>query len=105
MGFRQISRYGCQFAENWDCTVIMWWERDSKECQGLVVRVREFYIAMQRCPYIHEMKERLLGAPIDAENKEVTQSAAGTAARPSRKPGRHHRQSELMSIFIFTQLQ
>lgn len=34
------------------------------------VRVREFYIAMQRCPYIHEMKERLLGAPIDAETKE-----------------------------------
>ncbi|XP_026746615.1 proton channel OtopLc-like isoform X3 [Trichoplusia ni] len=25
---------------------------------------------MQRCPYIHEMKERLLGAPIDAETKE-----------------------------------
>lgn len=25
---------------------------------------------MQRCPYIHEMKERLLGAPVDAENKE-----------------------------------
>lgn len=34
------------------------------------MRVREFYIAMQRCPYIHEMKERLLGAPVDAENKE-----------------------------------
>ncbi|OWR54425.1 hypothetical protein KGM_211890 [Danaus plexippus plexippus] len=31
------------------------------------VRVREFYIAMQRCPYIHEMKERLLGAPADPE--------------------------------------
>ncbi|KAJ8724915.1 hypothetical protein PYW07_015873 [Mythimna separata] len=38
------------------------------QCQK--VRVREFYIAMQRCPYIHEMKERLLGAPVDAENKE-----------------------------------
>uniref|UniRef100_A0A2A4JG08 Otopetrin n=1 Tax=Heliothis virescens TaxID=7102 RepID=A0A2A4JG08_HELVI len=25
---------------------------------------------MQRCPYIHEMKERLLGAPVDAETKE-----------------------------------
>ncbi|KAJ8726888.1 hypothetical protein PYW08_015285 [Mythimna loreyi] len=25
---------------------------------------------MQRCPYIHEMKERLLGAPVDAENKD-----------------------------------
>ena len=37
---------------------------------SLQVRVREFYIAMQRCPYIHEMKERLLGAPVDAENKE-----------------------------------
>lgn len=31
------------------------------------VRVREFYIAMQRCPYIHEMKERLLGAPNESE--------------------------------------
>lgn len=31
------------------------------------VRVREFYIAMQRCPYIHEMKERLLSAPVDGE--------------------------------------
>ncbi|KAH9640655.1 hypothetical protein HF086_000599 [Spodoptera exigua] len=29
---------------------------------------------MQRCPYIHEMKERLLGAPVDAENKEVTRA-------------------------------
>ncbi|PZC75669.1 hypothetical protein B5X24_HaOG205777 [Helicoverpa armigera] len=25
---------------------------------------------MQRCPYIHEMKERLLGAPVDAETKD-----------------------------------
>uniref|UniRef100_A0A2H1V4Y2 SFRICE_033834 n=1 Tax=Spodoptera frugiperda TaxID=7108 RepID=A0A2H1V4Y2_SPOFR len=29
---------------------------------------------MQRCPYIHEMKERLLGAPVDVENKEVTRA-------------------------------
>lgn len=33
------------------------------------VRVREFYIAMQRCPYIHEMKERLLGAPVEPEQQ------------------------------------
>lgn len=34
------------------------------------MRVREFYIAMQRCPYIHEMKERLLGAPIDSVERD-----------------------------------
>ncbi|XP_062527734.1 proton channel OtopLc isoform X10 [Bombyx mori] len=40
------------------------------QCQK--VRVREFYIAMQRCPYIHEMKERLLGAPVEVpDQKEI----------------------------------
>jgi hypothetical protein len=39
----------------------------------LQVRVREFYIAMQRCPYIHEMKERLLGAPVEGvESRDVS---------------------------------
>ncbi|KAG6448038.1 proton channel OtopLc isoform X6 [Manduca sexta] len=28
---------------------------------------------MQRCPYIHEMKERLLGAPVEPEQKETQQ--------------------------------
>ncbi|CAH2207770.1 jg26215, partial [Pararge aegeria aegeria] len=37
---------------------------------SLQVRVREFYIAMQRCPYIHEMKERLLGAPVDGVERD-----------------------------------
>ncbi|KAM3968231.1 LOW QUALITY PROTEIN: uncharacterized protein ACR2FA_006922 [Aphomia sociella] len=42
------------------------------QCQK--VRVREFYIAMQRCPYIHEMKERLLGAPADGAVTEARES-------------------------------
>ncbi|CAK1551670.1 unnamed protein product [Leptosia nina] len=40
------------------------------EIQCQKVRVREFTIAMQRCPYIHEMKERLLGAPADSIERE-----------------------------------
>ncbi|GBP91477.1 hypothetical protein EVAR_57269_1 [Eumeta japonica] len=43
------------------------------------VRVREFYIAMQRCPYIHEMKERLLGAGADER-----------AGRERARPDPHH---------------
>lgn len=36
------------------------------------VRVRSFYIAtMQRCPYIHEMKERLLGAPVEGSERDL----------------------------------
>ncbi|CAB3225041.1 unnamed protein product [Arctia plantaginis] len=48
-----------------------WREADDEEDIIDKVRVREFYIAMQRCPYIHEMKERLLGAPVEPEQKEA----------------------------------
>ncbi|CAB3256660.1 unnamed protein product [Arctia plantaginis] len=48
-----------------------WREADDEEDIIVKVRVREFYIAMQRCPYIHEMKERLLGAPVEPEQKEA----------------------------------
>ncbi|CAG5009785.1 unnamed protein product [Parnassius apollo] len=52
------------------------------QCQK--VRVREFYIAMQRCPYIHEMKERLLGAPV--ETLETREAREAREAREVREP-------------------
>ncbi|XP_064291982.1 LOW QUALITY PROTEIN: proton channel OtopLc-like [Plodia interpunctella] len=62
------GRRGVTFSESTadgDCATVT-----DFQCQK--VRVREFYIAMQRCPYIHEMKERLLGAPVEgAESREL----------------------------------
>lgn len=50
------------------------------------VRVREFYIAMQRCPYIHEMKERLLGAPVDGADPRTADPRDGSYPRDVSDP-------------------
>lgn len=57
------------------------------------VRVREFYIAMQRCPYIHEMKERLLGAP-----PETPDTREAREAREARLAGEGPRDRALEQI-------
>lgn len=51
------------------------------------MRVREFYIAMQRCPYIHEMKERLLGAPLEGtEHKDSSEPARERTVNQAVEP-------------------
>ncbi|XP_060800661.1 proton channel OtopLc isoform X2 [Amyelois transitella] len=39
---------------------------------------------MQRCPYIHEMKERLLGAPLEGDSRELREVPRDRAPEPAQ---------------------